>query len=80
VVELIEGVLARGVERGELRPIHPKDIAALVLAPVFLMGLWKQSLGKHTTGIFSVPGVLSAHVETLLRGLRAEAPAPEPSV
>lgn len=76
LLKLMARVVERGVERGEFRPVEPEDTAVLVVAPLFMLGLWTQSLGKHTAPPFDPSKVLPAHVETLLRGLRAEEPTP----
>ena len=45
---LIRGVLARGIERGEFRPIDLDGALPLFSAPMLLLLLWKHSLGRHT--------------------------------
>ncbi len=69
---LFSRILARGVERGEFRPIELPSILPLVIAPVMLMALWKHSLGRHAEAPFDPPRVLAAHLDMLLRGLRPE--------
>jgi AcrR family transcriptional regulator len=66
---LLERVIRRGVERGELRPVDPHVVVPLVMAPIVLLGLWKQSLAPYTDLKLEPHAVLAEHVETLLRGL-----------
>lgn len=73
---LLSRILARGVERGEFRPVEPSATAPLVIAPVLLMALWRHSLGRHAETPFDPARVLEAHVEMLLRGLRPDAEPP----
>lgn len=69
---LLARILARGVARGEFRPVDPGSTLPLVVAPVLLMALWKHSLGRHAAAPFDPKRVLEAHVDMLLRGLKPE--------
>jgi len=66
---LIEGILARGVARGEFRPLDVHATLPLFAGPFLLLALWKHSLGRHTDLSFDPRAVAEAHIETLLRGL-----------
>ena len=66
---LIEGILARGVARGEFRPLDVHATLPLFAGPFLLLALWKHSLGRHTDLTFDPRAVAEAHIETLLRGL-----------
>lgn len=66
---LMQRVIRRGVERGEFRPVDPEVMAPLIMAPVVVLGLWKESFGKHTDMQLDRAAMLAEHVETLLRGL-----------
>ncbi len=72
---LIEGILTRGMERGEFRPIDVHATLPLFAAPFLLLALWKHSLGRHTDLTFDPRAVAEAHIDTLLRGLAADQPA-----
>jgi AcrR family transcriptional regulator len=69
---LVEGILTRGVARGEFRPIDVHATLPLFAGPFVLLALWKHSLGRHTDLTFDPRAVAEAHIETLLRGLAAE--------
>jgi AcrR family transcriptional regulator len=71
---LIRGVLARGIARGEFRPIDLDGALPLFTAPFLLLALWKHSLGRHTDIRFDPRAVVAAHLDILLRGLAAETP------
>ena len=71
---LIEGILARGVARGEFRPLDVHATLPLFAGPFLLLALWKQSLGRHTDLSFDPHAVAEAHIETLLRGLAPDKP------
>jgi AcrR family transcriptional regulator len=69
---LFEGVIQRGIDRGEFRPVNTPAVAHAVMAPmIFLM------LHKHSFGACPVQGpdvdlkaTLMAHADLLLRGLQ----------
>lgn len=69
---LIRGVLARGIERGEFRPIDLDGALPLFSAPMLLLLLWKHSLGRHTDIQFNARLVFATHLDILLRGLAAD--------
>ncbi|HEY3848612.1 MAG TPA: TetR/AcrR family transcriptional regulator [Acetobacteraceae bacterium] len=69
---LIRSVLARGIERGEFRPIDLDGALPLFSAPLLLLVLWKHSLGRHTDIQFNPRAVVATHLDVLLRGLAAE--------
>lgn len=72
-IALLEGVLARGMERGEFRRFDPHLLVPVFVGPIMLMALWKQSLGPHTDIAFDPKRVIAAHLQVFLRGL-AESP------
>lgn len=69
---LIEGILARGIERGEFRRVDLHAVLPLFAGPFLLLALWKHSLGRHTDLAFDASAVVEAHLEVLLRGLLVE--------
>ena len=71
-MKLIRSVLARGIERGEFRPIDLDGALPLFSAPMLLLLLWKHSLGRHTDIQFDARKVVETHLDVLLRGLAAE--------
>lgn len=71
---LIEGILTRGIERGEFRPMDVHSTLPLFAGPFLLMALWKHSLGRHTDLKFDPRAVAEAHIDVLLRGLAPDKP------
>ena len=71
---LVEGILARGVARGEFRPLDVHATLPLFAGPFLLLALWKHSLGRHTDLSFDPRAVAEAHIGTLLRGLAPDKP------
>lgn len=70
---LLEGVLARGMERGEFRRLDPHSLVPMFTGPIMVMALWKQSLGPHTDIHFDPRKVIATHLDVFLRGI-AESP------
>ncbi|MEO5728302.1 MAG: TetR/AcrR family transcriptional regulator [Byssovorax sp.] len=66
---VIEKIIQRGIERGEFRDVSPAAMVPVVMAPFLLLGMWKESLGKHSDLMPAPRAVLAEHVEVLLRGL-----------
>ena len=69
---LIAEILARGVARGEFRPLDIPAVVPLVVAPILLLMLWRRSLGPHAAVPLDPEAVLAAHLDVLLRGLAAD--------
>ncbi len=69
MLALLHGVVQRGVDRGEFRPVKPADVLPLIAAPVVLLALWKHSFGQHADIPMDPHAVLAAHAEILVRGL-----------
>ncbi len=68
---LVQGILQRGIDRGEFGPIDMKYGIYAVLAPMLFIVLWKHSFEKTLSGgaILVPEDYLAAQVETLLNGL-----------
>lgn len=71
---LIEGILTRGIARGEFRQVDVQAVLPLFGGPFLLLALWKHSIGRHTDLSFDPRAVVEAHIETLLRGLAPDRP------
>jgi AcrR family transcriptional regulator len=72
---LIRSILARGIERGEFRPVDLDGALPLFSSPILVLALWKHSLGRHTDIQFDARKVIETHLDVLLRGLAADPPA-----
>ncbi len=73
---MLEQVFARGIARGEFRPLDPHCLVPLFTGPLLQMALWQQSLGRHTDIRFDPAKVIETHVNVFLRGLAAAAGDP----
>jgi hypothetical protein len=73
---LISGILARGVARGEFRPLDPAVMMPVLTAPVLMLMLWSQSPLLCAGARIDPYAYLAAFIDNTLRGLRPPA-APE---
>jgi AcrR family transcriptional regulator len=71
VLSLIQRIIARGIERGELRDVDPQVAAPLIIAPLLMMALFQRALEPHVDFRLDRAAILQAHVETVLFGLSA---------
>jgi AcrR family transcriptional regulator len=71
-VKILTGVIRRGIERGEFRPVEPLAVLPLIGGPLMMMALWKHALAPYTQFQFDPDLVQATHLDVLLRGLAAE--------
>jgi len=67
--ETIEAVIRRGIERGEFREVDVENTAHLLVAPMLLISLWRNSLECCSDERIDPAALMAAHVEMLSRGL-----------
>jgi AcrR family transcriptional regulator len=67
--ETIAAILRRGVARGEFRPVDPQIAGQLLMAPLFMVALWRNSLAVCTPDRIEALPLLEAHIEMMRHGL-----------
>ena len=72
-LRLLQSVLRRGVEVGELRPVDVEHTAFCVVGPLLLSVLWKHTFDAHAGRPLDVAALGRAHLDALLNGLRRPA-------
>jgi hypothetical protein len=65
-------LLERGMARGEFRKVDPEATCHLLMGPLLMLALWRNSLEACSTEKIEPIGMLEAHIEMLSRGLAAE--------
>jgi len=70
--ETIASLVKRGIARGEFRDVDPDHTARLIVAPLLLSMLWRNSLSQHSQQNLDTMQYLNAHLDLLERGLREE--------
>jgi AcrR family transcriptional regulator len=65
----VGGLLQRGAEAGEFRPVAPERFVPLMMGPLLVLVVWKH--GFERAGIPPLPleAVLNEHADSLLRAL-----------
>lgn len=72
---LIRSVIARGIARGEFRPVDPDAAIHIVIGPVLMRMIWQHSMDICAAASIKDETYFAEYFEIMLRGLRA-APAP----
>ncbi len=68
---LLEGIVSRGIARGEFRKLDPKHVARLCIAPLLLAAFWRITFAPLDAAPYDYEGLIATHIDTLLRGLSA---------
>lgn len=66
---LLESIVARGVASGEFRPVAPRETGTLLIAPLLLLALWRNSLGHYQPGAIDARRFIDAHLEMVRNAL-----------
>ena len=66
---LLGGVLQRGIDRGEFRPLNIENTVKCIIAPVIFSLLWKHSLESHCDKKLDVESLVQTHFDLILNGL-----------
>lgn len=72
---LLRGLVKRGVETGEFRPVDADHVVYCIIAPLLFSLLWRHSFEPHDAKPLDVAALRTAHLDLLLHGLlRSEDP------
>jgi len=66
---LMSAVIARGVARGEFRPVTPAHVARICMAPLLLAAFWRTTFAQFDAEPYDYQGLIETHIDLLLRGL-----------
>ena len=66
---LVEQVLARGLQRGEFRPIDTAAAKRLIVAPLIFQLLWKHTFQAYEAKPLPLERYVAAHLDLLFNGL-----------
>jgi len=68
---LFASIIARGIARGEFRPVDPQHAAKLCVAPLLLVVMWKHAIEPSGGAPLDVMGYMATYLDVLLGGLLA---------
>ena len=68
---MLERVIARGIARGEFRKMEPRHVARLCMAPILFAAMWRATFAHLDAQPYDYEGLISTHIDTLLRGISA---------
>ena len=71
------GLIQRGVEAGEFRPIAIEKFLPLMMGPILLLIVWRHGFEKAGVPPLPVEDVLAEHANSLLRALAPDQPRKE---
>ncbi|HKB95434.1 MAG TPA: TetR/AcrR family transcriptional regulator [Rhizomicrobium sp.] len=64
-------IIQRGIASGEFRKIEPQHAARLCVAPILVILLWRTTFAQFDDQPYDYQGLIEAHLQTLLNGLKA---------
>jgi AcrR family transcriptional regulator len=67
--EVIASIVKRGISRGEFRAVDPVQTAPLIVAPLLVIMMWRNSLAPLGSRSIDPVRYLEAHLDMLRRGL-----------
>ncbi len=73
---MLTGVIAKGIERGEVRQVPAEYVARLCVAPVVMSIIWRTVIAPTDAVPFDYQKFLSLHLDVLLKGLEPEGRKP----
>ncbi|MFI4964287.1 MAG: TetR/AcrR family transcriptional regulator [Caulobacterales bacterium] len=74
ILGALADAIAAAQARGEVRPGDPRAYALEIIAPMLLGLIWRETFVPVGAQPFDLPALARQHVETMIRGLSANAP------
>jgi AcrR family transcriptional regulator len=73
---MVTGVIQRGIEKGEFRPVDAAYTAKLCVAPIMLSVIWRDTFSTLDPVPLDNEKLLALHFDILLQGLTPEGTTP----
>jgi AcrR family transcriptional regulator len=75
--ELMTRIIQRGIDQGEFRPLDADSVMHSLIFPLIMVCVHKHSIGacNQTPELFEGPTFIRQHVDLVLAGMAASAPA-----
>jgi AcrR family transcriptional regulator len=71
-LRLLAGIIGKGVEQGEFRPVDPLVTARLLIAPFAFTAMWRGAFAPHDEEPIDPAVVAKTHIDIFLDGLRVQ--------
>ncbi|MBT2303876.1 TetR/AcrR family transcriptional regulator [Variovorax paradoxus] len=73
----VAGIVVRGIDRGEFRPVDPDLVVHALVLPILIMCLHRHAMGSSVPddALMNAPDLFSHHLEFVLEGLTPHPPA-----
>ncbi len=72
MLAIFEGMVRRGIERGEFREINAKHGGRLLFQPAIFTAIWRASFGTLDSEPYDYQGLIETHLDIVLRGFAVE--------
>jgi AcrR family transcriptional regulator len=71
-LSLFGSVIRAGIRQGEFREVPVEHAVRLCIAPLLVAAIWRTTFAALDVQAYDYAGLIETHIETLLRGLKAE--------
>jgi len=71
-MKIWEGIIGRGIVRGEFRDIPIEHAIRLCIAPILLAAIWRTTFAEFDSEPYNLEALIETHIDVLLRGLAKE--------
>jgi len=71
-LSLFGSVIRAGIRQGEFREVPVEHAVRLCIAPLLVAAIWRTTFAALDAQPYDYAGLIETHIETLLRGLKAE--------
>jgi len=68
-LELMSGLIERGIAQGEFRIVPVQHAVRLCIAPVLLGAIWRTTFARFDPEPYDYQGLVDTHLDVLFRGL-----------
>jgi AcrR family transcriptional regulator len=75
-IDMLSGIIAKAIARGEIRDLPVDHIVKLALAPVLMCLVWHTTFEKTSDKEFNYPEYLATHCDVFFKGLAPQGPKP----
>ena len=74
--DMLSGIIAKAIARGEIRDLPVEHIAKLAVAPVLMCLVWHTTFEKTDDRVFNYTEYLATHCDVFFKGLAPQGPKP----